>query len=152
MADYTQYGGPSPEWLAIADSLPTVPADVSREQRRQLLNEQREKGAAEAMKVLGPQVTTRDYSIPTRDGSSIEARSYRPVGVDGSKVLPVYYHLHGGGWFFGTLSSEDATCARIAINAQVVVRGKVPYSCNERIHQPETRALLHYGLCFNKCA
>lgn len=131
MADYTQYGGPSPEWLAIADSLPTVPADVSREQRRQLLNEQREKGAAEAMKVLGSQVTTRDYSIPTRDGSSIEARSYRPVGVDGSKVLPVYYHLHGGGWFFGTLSSEDATCARIAINAQVVV-----FNLNYR-HTPE---------------
>ncbi|KAF3018921.1 hypothetical protein E8E14_010726 [Neopestalotiopsis sp. 37M] len=131
MADYTQYGGPSKEWLAIADSLPQVPADVSRDQRRQLLNEQREKAAAEGMKILGPQVNIQDYSIPTRDGSSIEARTYRPVSVDGSKALPVYYHLHGGGWFFGTLASEDALCSRIAIKAQVVV-----YNVNYR-HTPE---------------
>ncbi|ETS75430.1 hypothetical protein PFICI_12374 [Pestalotiopsis fici W106-1] len=131
MADYTQYGGPSKEWLAIADSLPQVSPDAPRSQRRRLLNEMREKAAAEGMKILGPQVKMHDYSIPTCDGSSIEARSYRPVSVDSSKALPVYYHLHGGGWFFGTLASEDATCARIAINTQVVV-----FNVNYR-HTPE---------------
>jgi acetyl esterase/lipase len=32
-----------------------------------------------------------------------------------SQRLPVYIHLHGGGFLFGTLSSEDSICSRIVI-------------------------------------
>lgn len=58
-------------------------------------------------------VNLQDHTIPTRDGSIIEARSYRPTGVDRNQPLPIYLHFHGGGFVFGTLSSEDATCAQI---------------------------------------
>ncbi|KAI1869800.1 uncharacterized protein JN550_005781 [Neoarthrinium moseri] len=121
MCDFTPYGIPSKEWLAAEASLPALPADLSVLERKKLVNDQREAVAAEAMKTLEPHVRTTNHTIPTRDGSSVEARSYRPASVDASKSLPVYVHLHGGGFLFGTLSSEDATCSRIAINAQVVV-------------------------------
>lgn len=98
---------------------------------RSLFNKQREKTTAEEFEALEPQVRMQDFSVPTRDGSSIEARSYRAVSVDGAEILPVYMHLHGGGFLYGTLATEDAICARIAVNAQVVV-----LSVNFR-HTPE---------------
>lgn len=46
---------------------------------------------------------------------TIEARIYRPSSKPASQKLPIYVHFHGGGFFFGTLGSEDATCSRLAI-------------------------------------
>lgn len=62
---------------------------------------------------LHSKVSLRDHSIPTRDGATIPGRSYRPAGVGASQTLPIYIHLHGGGFLFGTLDSEDAACARL---------------------------------------
>jgi acetyl esterase/lipase len=122
MCDFSCYGGPSDEWLALEGSLPPPPpVGQSIEERRRTVNADREKAAAEAMKVLGRWVDTQDYYIPTRDGSSIEARSYRSLHRVASDPLPVYLHLHGGGFLFGSLASEDATCARISLNARVTV-------------------------------
>ena len=72
------------------------------------------------MEKLGPWVRTRDYSIPTRDGASIDARTYRHLGLP-AEPAPVYMHFHGGGFLYGSLATEDATCARIAINTHAVV-------------------------------
>lgn len=121
MADFSRYGTPSKEWLAAEASFPAPPAGLSLPERKAYVNAERERTAAEGMKVWGPQVRTQDHSIPTRDGSKIQARSYRPANVDASEILPVYIHLHGGGFFFGTLASEDAICSRISVKAQVVV-------------------------------
>jgi acetyl esterase/lipase len=88
---------------------------------RRVTNEGREAVAAEAMKHLKSQVITRDHFIRTRDGGTVEARSYRPVDVPETEQLPVYIHLHGGGFLFGTLYSEDATCSQIAIKSRLVV-------------------------------
>ncbi|KAF7553304.1 hypothetical protein G7Z17_g3690 [Cylindrodendrum hubeiense] len=122
MSDFSIYGGPSDEWLAVQATLQSPPAvDQPLSERKQLINEDREVIAAEAMKSLGPQVHIKDFKIPTRDGSSIEARTYRPVSIHETEELPVYIHLHGGGFLFGTLSSEDAVCSRIACGAAVVV-------------------------------
>ncbi|KAH8682084.1 Alpha/Beta hydrolase protein [Xylariales sp. PMI_506] len=121
MCDFSCYGGPSEAWLAVQADLPAMPEGLSPTEFRQLVNDGREKLAEEAMKELAPRVTLRDYSIPTRDGSSIEARSYRPSSADPADRLPVYVHLHGGGFLFGTLSSEDAICSRLAINTGVAV-------------------------------
>ncbi|KAM5344094.1 hypothetical protein ACJ41O_012631 [Fusarium nematophilum] len=73
------------------------------------------------MKTLSPLVRMKDYHIATRDGAEIEARSYRPASADDAARLPVYMYLHGGGFFFGSLSSEDATCTRIACGSMVTV-------------------------------
>lgn len=132
MCDFSEYGTPSIKWLTQARNVPSFsPQCESIVEWRCLFNTQREATTAEEFKPLEPHVRTKDYSVPTRDGSSIEVRSYRPANVDETKVLPVYMHLHGGGFLFGTLATEDAICARISINAQVVV-----LSVNFR-HTPE---------------
>ena len=58
----------------------------------------------------------QDYSITARDGVTFEARTYRPTGTSSSRSLPVYIHLHGGGYLFGTVSTEDAFCSRIVVS------------------------------------
>ncbi|KAK1756539.1 Alpha/Beta hydrolase protein [Echria macrotheca] len=124
MCDFSGHEQPSAEWLALESQIPPPPFSPSDtvEEKQAAGNAYREKNAAEAMKTLGPWVQTQDFTIPTRGGSTVEARTYRPTGVNPSDgPLPVYLHLHGGGWLFGTLAGEDATCARIAINARVVV-------------------------------
>lgn len=121
MCDFSQFGGKSNEWLAIEASLHPISAirhgDPVLEWREQK-NKSREEISAQDMKTLAEKVETHDYTIPTRDGQALEARTYQPVS---KAILPVYIHLHGGGFLFGTLSSEDAICSRIAINCNVMV-------------------------------
>lgn len=80
----------------------------------------------------------KDYSITARDGATLEARTYRPAGIDTSERLPVYIHLHGGGYLFGTLSSEDAICSRIVVSRKEKGTPVVVFNINYR-HTPEHR-------------
>jgi acetyl esterase/lipase len=121
MADFSSYGGPSDEWLAVEASMPSPVANQTLEEKKRVSNEGREKLAVEDMKPLASLVRMQDHSIPARDGFMLEARSYRPSDLKPDEPLPVYMHLHGGGFLFGTLASEDAICSRIAVNARVVV-------------------------------
>ncbi|UPK89223.1 hypothetical protein LCI18_000158 [Fusarium solani-melongenae] len=122
MCDFSCYNGTSEEWLALERTFPPPahPEPSLAEMKRQA-NEEREALSRKAMKVLAHQVKACDYAIPSRDGSTIEARSYRPVNVPEDMVLPLYIHLQGGGFMFGTLDSEDAICTRIACGSEVVV-------------------------------
>ncbi|KAJ5083478.1 hypothetical protein N7456_012905 [Penicillium angulare] len=119
MADFTEYGVPSAEWLALVPSLPQIP-DLTAEQLRDLSNETREKTSAKAMveEGLSSKVQIHDYTVSSRDGATLEARTYRPADIPISQPLPLYIHLHGGGYLFGTLSSEDAICSRIVVSNQ----------------------------------
>lgn len=121
MCDFSRYGGPSEEWLALEATLPPAPGDPSAPGFKQKANEGREAISAAAFKALAPKLQVADYTIPTRDGETIEARTYRPVSAPKDAELPLYIHLHGGGYYFGTLASEDAICARIALGADAVV-------------------------------
>ncbi|KAM5372132.1 hypothetical protein ACJZ2D_007665 [Fusarium nematophilum] len=122
MCDFSCYGGISDEWLALERTLPP-PAnpELALNEVKRLANEEREALSAKSMRHLAHQVHTRDYAIPSRDGSLIEVRSYRPVNVLRTTPLPLYIHLQGGGFMFGTLNSEDAICTRIACGSEVVV-------------------------------
>ena len=120
MADFSHYAGPSEEWTALEATLPAAP-DLSPEALKVVTNNGREDVAREEMKLLSSKVHLKDHSIPARDGQELEARSYRSSSVDQTTSLPIYIHFHGGGFFFGTLSSEDATCSRIAIDVECVV-------------------------------
>ncbi|EME44346.1 hypothetical protein DOTSEDRAFT_44598 [Dothistroma septosporum NZE10] len=73
------------------------------------------------MKPLASKVHIKDHSIRARDGYTIEARSYRSASHPYDRPLPIYIHYHGGGFLFGTLSSEDTTCSLIALNVEVTV-------------------------------
>lgn len=133
MADFTDYGTPSAEWVAIAASLPPFDKSVSLENLKASTNRGREEIARNELAPISSQVVLRNHTIPARDGYAIEARTYRPSSAAVENQLPVYIHFHGGGFFFGTLDSEDAICARIAINTGVVV-----LNVNYR-HTPEYR-------------
>ncbi|KAM7208238.1 Alpha/Beta hydrolase protein [Naviculisporaceae sp. PSN 640] len=125
MADFSVYSGPSAEWVALAATLPPPPENQTIEEKKRVTNALREASAAKDMQEEGLHdlVTLADHSIPTRDKSAVEARTYTPKSFSPSDgaLLPVYIHLHGGGFLLGTLSSEDAICSRIAVNANVIV-------------------------------
>jgi acetyl esterase/lipase len=122
--DYSRFGQPTEQWLAIQDTLPKAASISTKEDAaafRITVNRGRDQAAALAMKTLGPKVAVADFSITTRDGRTLPVRTYRAKVIPASKSLPMYLHLHGGGFLFGTLDSEDATCARMASNAQILV-------------------------------
>jgi acetyl esterase/lipase len=121
--DFSQYGGPSDEWVALEKTLPAMNYDINADPiaLRSAVNADRENRMAAGFERLKEQVHTVDYSIPTRDGATIEARTYVSVNQHKSTKLPVYLHLHGGGFIFGTLNSENGACAQIAINTGAVV-------------------------------
>ena len=123
MADFSSYGGPSAEWLAVEKTLPALTFDLTQDvlTLRHTVNAGREESSAKGMEILGSKVITKDHTIPTRDSSTVEARSYRPISAPADEKLPVYLFFHGGGFLFGTLSSEDALCSQVAINANVAV-------------------------------
>ncbi|KAJ4302969.1 hypothetical protein N0V90_001860 [Kalmusia sp. IMI 367209] len=123
MCDFSEYGGPSEEWLTVEKThpIPFFDFSVDPKSAKVTINGEREKISAKGMEKLGPHVRTADHSIPTRDGSTIEARSYHPISKSEDEILPAYLYFHGGGFLFGTLNTDDAACANTAINASVVV-------------------------------
>jgi acetyl esterase/lipase len=140
MADFSEYAGPSAEWLALEPTLPAPPKDLSIEQLKALLNKGREDSAAQDMidQGLSSVVQMHDFTVTARDGTPLEARTYRPAGVPISARLPVYLRLHGGGFLFGTLASEDATCSRIVDSRAKNGTPVVVFNINYR-HTPEHR-------------
>jgi acetyl esterase/lipase len=131
--DFSQYGGPSEEWLAVEKTLPALTFDIEADPvaLRSAVNTERENRTAAAMAELSAHVDITDYSIPTRDGSSVQARTYRSIKTNKSDKLPVFLYFHGGGFIFGSLESEDATCTLTAIRTGVIV-----FHVNYR-HTPE---------------
>ncbi|KAJ5494443.1 hypothetical protein N7463_010530 [Penicillium fimorum] len=120
MCDFSKYGIPSEEWLRVEATLP-APKEQSLAELKLAANDGRELVARNAMAEFSTHVSTQDHSIPGRDGYTLEGRSYRPTSASPTELLPIYMHFHGGGFMFGTLSSEDAICSRLAVNARVVV-------------------------------
>lgn len=137
MSDFSAYNGASDEWLAIQATLPNS-VDPSTEDElnalRDATNKTREEAAAKGLAIFASRLELENHSIPTRDGQTLSARFYKPTAATAATgPRPTYVHLHGGGFLFGSLSSEDATCARIATEANVDVLN-VSYR-----HTPEYR-------------
>lgn len=131
MSDFGSYGGASAEWVAIQDAMPAPTAGQSLTELKDATNAGREKVSAEEMIPLTPLLHIDDYSIKARDGYILEARTYRPRSKPLDEKLPLVLHLHGGGFLFGSLASEDAACARI-----VLATGTCVLNINYR-HTPE---------------
>lgn len=135
MCDFSKYGILSPEWTTLEATLPPPASTIeSYAQLRDRNNADREVLAAQGFAVLASRLITKDYTIPTRDGATLQARTYRvkpsdPAAIshhnltsrDDGGLLPVYIHFHGGGFHVGTLASEDGICARIAAETGVLV-------------------------------
>ncbi|KAK5202987.1 hypothetical protein LTR96_011124 [Exophiala xenobiotica] len=129
MCDFTEYGHPSVEWLQLEATLPpaTPSPEVGLADLKRTTNLGRESLSKAEMVELNEKVVLQDFSIPTRDGQQLEARTYRlpPPTITDSEdqrlLSPIYMHFHGGGFLFGTLQSEDAICSRIVLGTGVVV-------------------------------
>jgi acetyl esterase len=67
----------------------------------------------------GPAARTTDHTLPTTPPTPV--RLYRPDGQDG--VLPVYLHIHGGGFAIGNIDALDRFKREVAAEAGVVVAG-----------------------------
>ncbi|KAH6853127.1 Alpha/Beta hydrolase protein [Chaetomium sp. MPI-CAGE-AT-0009] len=128
--DFSYYGTLSDEWTALEATLPPPAQTTEYATLRDRHNAERESLAAQGFAVLAPRLITKDYHIPTRDGATLEARTYQlkpddrdalAANLSQGGALPVYLHFHGGGFHVGTLSSEDGICARIAAETGVVV-------------------------------
>ncbi|KAH7117138.1 alpha/beta hydrolase fold-3 domain-containing protein [Dendryphion nanum] len=122
MADFSQYGGASAEWLAVEKTLPSLTFDISKDpvELQRAVNEQREQLSKAALEPLLPHVKITAHTIPTRDGSTIEAHSYRSVTKDASEKLPAFLYFHGGGFLFGG-SNNDAAAAKAAVKTGALV-------------------------------
>lgn len=132
MCDFSKYGVRTDEWRLIEADLPPRPVvavdDLDALHALQAaLNKEREASSAADMGQFDGALAIQDHAVPTRDGQTIQARSYRPTtaAAEGAKaqqpLLPVYLHFHGGGFLFGSLGSEDATCARVAAGTGALV-------------------------------
>lgn len=120
MAEYSEYGGASEEFSALLSTLP-APTEQTPSELQAMNNRVREQVSELEMQTLSSKVLIKDHTITTPDGFELEARTYRPVSSSEDELLPIYIHFHGGGFLFGTLGSEDATCSRIADATGVVV-------------------------------
>ncbi|EWG38540.1 hypothetical protein FVEG_01730 [Fusarium verticillioides 7600] len=114
MADFTQYGHATAEWLAVTDSRPPIPGHLELKEMQRLTNMYREQLALSEMEKLKDYpILMKDYTVTSRDGFPLEVRTYRPASAEEGARLPVYIHLHGGGYVFGNIPSEDGICTRI---------------------------------------
>lgn len=139
MADFTIYNGASEEWLKIEATLPPrLPTEgpIDSIAVRNAGNAAREEASATAFSQISDRLVVKDHTITTRDGFALEARSYRLREVAHTEALPVYLYYHGGGFIFGTLSSEDAACGRVVLSLAARGEDVVVLNVNYR-HTPE---------------
>ncbi|KAI0126225.1 putative lipase/esterase [Xylariales sp. AK1849] len=138
--DFSQWGGPSEEWLTFAADHPEL---VTRELDKPPLQLQTRFNAARAQLSktllvktgLWKHTTTKDHTVPTRDGETIQIRMYRPNHL-ATAILPTYIHIHGGGFLFGSLETERFNCTSIAHAVSI----SVIHICHR--HTPQVKGLV----------
>lgn len=90
MCDFSRFGGKSPEQQRLEATL-SAPPEMSMEMLQKATNDTREAPSCKAMESLSSQVAVQDYSIPTRDGYTIQCRTYRPAaGASEGAPCPIY--------------------------------------------------------------
>ena len=57
---------------------------------------------------------TVEVAMTRADGSTLNARLYRPLDSSGDDELPLLIYFHGGGWCVGDLESYDVLCRELA--------------------------------------
>ncbi|KAF5001157.1 hypothetical protein FDECE_11054 [Fusarium decemcellulare] len=125
MADFSHLARPSPEWTSFLEKLSLPPApeavvnpDIPAIRRR--INSHRFSTSDEELKALGKHgVKSRTLLIVGEDSVEIPIRLYFPRTLGRNASVLLYFH--GGGFFTGSLSTEDATCTMLAKDCGLIV-------------------------------
>lgn len=127
--DFSRYGTPSADWSAlVAENPEAVREGCSGNQLdnaqvlRDVNNKARESLADELMTTSGlrSSVTIETIPVASRDEHTIPVRRYAPLGLD-TDSCPVLIFFHGGGFLFGSETTDDVICATMALRGRVVV-------------------------------
>lgn len=134
--DFSRYGTPSKEWLEFVSRNPQASEDGYNDNDLQLASQLRESAnkAREAISQrlvkqykLDEKVDISTLSIPSRGSHSIPLRRYSPssYGQDenASKdpLARCLVYFHGGGFLFGSETSDDYLCATMAHSLNIVI-------------------------------
>lgn len=129
MADFSHLGDASEEWIDLTRSHPPPPTpillqdDSQTRELQEMINVQRLAACQQELKsIKNCAMNMKTVAIQTSDLHEIKARVYYPPTLSrciaqesgNAGKIPVLLYFHGGGFFSGTLSSEDATCIRLA--------------------------------------
>ena len=123
MADFSYLARPSAEWTSFLQqqSLPPTPDPTSNpdiKAIRRRINSQRFTVSSDELKAMDDHsIKTKTLMIVGEDCVKIPIRLYFPRSRSASVLL----YFHGGGFFSGSLSTEDATCTSLALNCGVTV-------------------------------
>ena len=141
MADFSQFGGISDDWTAYvtAHPHPPLPPDLTPVQLQERTNAGREANSREILSKITSKcqihewnggfkthssvvdIDTRDFTCPTSNEETIPLRVYKPASTPTAAKLPLFIFYHGGGYCFGSLSSEDGFCSWIVEKLGIVV-------------------------------
>ncbi|KLU86696.1 hypothetical protein MAPG_05708 [Magnaporthiopsis poae ATCC 64411] len=151
--DFSHFGFPSREWESFvaqnpaAIIVPPIPSSIE-EMKRQGNAVRIERGRAHiAEEGLADKFTTADYTIPTRDGSAVTMRAYRPTGAPENQPLPALVWFHGGGFLFGSLDGETYVCGLLCHRLQCAVL-HICYRHTPEFTHPTAHNDVHDGFDF----
>jgi acetyl esterase len=103
--------------FAALAQMGTPPAGLSTAETRAWLHDRIDETFTSLSAEQPPVASEVDHRVMV-DGGQITARVYRP---DADGPLPCYLHLHGGGFWLGTLEQSASACRAIATDAECVV-------------------------------
>lgn len=142
--DFSAYGYSTSQWLKFVAANPSAARDgfsgndpEGAFELQAITNETRAKAGA-ALLAKSNSLSKVDISttiVPSQRGHNIPIRQYSPK-IDPSNQSaghPAVVYFHGGGYLFGTESTEDLLCTRIAAEVGVTVLN-VNYS-----HTPQNK-------------
>lgn len=99
-------------FLAAVAAAPAPPADLTVPEQRALAEE----GVLQTLAMVrdsGPLHEVRDLVSP----GGVPVRLYLPV----EGQLPLHVHLHGGGWWMGSIATVDPMCRALAVKLGAAV-------------------------------
>ncbi|CAI4220197.1 unnamed protein product [Parascedosporium putredinis] len=127
--DFSRYGTPSADWSALVAENPEAVREGysgnhldNAQVLRDVNNKARESLADKLMTTTGlrSSVTIETIPVASRDEHTIPVRRYARLGRD-TDSCPVLIFFHGGGFLFGSETTDDVICATMALRARVVV-------------------------------
>ncbi|CAK7199029.1 hypothetical protein SEUCBS139899_001697 [Sporothrix eucalyptigena] len=132
MSDFTSLAAEAAEWTEYAKtwSPPVPPAGATPQQIREGANRNTAKLFDTVVGRPEAGLTVTEYTVAvteslmeteTKEEVTIPVRLYRPEGTTDNATLPVYVFFHGGGYFLGSLDTEDANCRYLALQTGVAV-------------------------------